>query len=105
MSTGVFTSRAGKKRKLKGAVARKHQGLAWKVARQRVALTQVDVAKVLGYTSGQFISNVESGRCRFPGHQLPKIQKLYKLKTNEVLEIVLKEEEEALRRALSRALR
>lgn len=81
----------------------REQGFAWKQVREQAELTQAEVAAVLGYSSGQFISNVESGRCRFPGHQLGKIKKLYGLRTNEILEIVLREEEAAIRQALSAA--
>lgn len=104
MLTGVSTSRTKtNKKRIKSSKTKRHRGHIWKEARQRAALTQAEVAEVLGYTSGQFISNVESGRCRFPGHQLAKLQKLYRLKTSEILNIVLKEEEEALREAFSRA--
>ena len=78
---------------------RKSHGQFWKDARETSGLTQAEVALALGYKSGQFISNVESGRCRYPGHQLPKIQKLYSLKTTDVLRLVLEEEELALRQA------
>ncbi len=78
----------------------KYFGQLWKAAREKANLTQHQVAEELGYTSGQFISNVESGRCRFPESQLSKLQSLYKLKTPEILKLVLEEEEENLRRAL-----
>ena len=44
-------------------------------ARNRVGLTQKDLAKKLGYSSAQFISNVERGLCLVPKSQLKKLEK------------------------------
>lgn len=91
--------RGRKKKKSKKSIS-KHFGALWKQAREDAGLTQAEVAEALGYTSGQFISNVESGRCRFPGNQLGKIKKLYSLKTGDLLQMVLEEEEQVIRQAL-----
>jgi len=44
----------------------------WKALREKVGLTQREVSDSLGYSTPQFISNVERGRCRFPVQKLPK---------------------------------
>lgn len=48
-------------------------GNEWKSLRERAGLTQREVSDSLGYSTPQFISNVERGRCRFPVQKLPKI--------------------------------
>lgn len=75
-------------------------GVKWKEAREKAGLTQAQVAEALGYKSGQFISNVEAGRCRFPGEQLGKIRNLYGLKMSALLDLVMAEEEEVIRKGL-----
>lgn len=94
------SGRGGREKKKSRRAISKHFGALWKEAREEAGLTQSEVAEALGYTSGQFISNVESGRCRFPGNQLGKIKKLYRLKTGDLLQMVLEEEEQVIRQAL-----
>ena len=97
MFSGGSSRKSGQKKSIQDL--RKKHGQFWREAREPARLTQQEVAAVLGYKSGQFISNVESGRCRFPESQLPKLQKLYALKAAAILEVVLEEEEWALRQA------
>jgi transcriptional regulator with XRE-family HTH domain len=68
----------------------------WKNLRERAGLTQKEVSDTLGYSTPQFISNVERGRCRFPIEKLPKIRKLYKLSPEKIVEIILNEERRGL---------
>jgi len=78
-------------------------GNQWKQLREKAGLTQRDVSDSLGYSTPQFISNVERGRCRFPVQKLPKIKKLYKLSTDQVVELFLSEERLGLLRVFKKA--
>ena len=69
--------------------------------RLRANLTQSQVAQELGYTSPQFISNIERGLCSAPMKYLKGFLKLYKLSLDELLSVILKQEEINLRRALT----
>ena len=77
-------------------------GNQWKSLREKAGLTQRDVSDSLGYSTPQFISNVERGRCRFPVQKLPRIKKLYKLSTDQVIELFLTEEKVSLLRVFKR---
>ncbi len=64
--------------------------------RERAGLTQKDVSEALGYTTPQFISNVERGRCRFPVDKLPKIKRLYRLSNEQVVDMIMSEEKRGI---------
>lgn len=87
-------------RKLKGASAEANHkmkiGFKWKKARERAGLSQGMVAKALGYRHGQFISNIESGRSRFPLEKLSTVRKLYGMSLREILSVVMEEQEQLL---------
>jgi len=68
----------------------------WKALREKAGLTQREVSDSLGYSTPQFISNVERGRCRFPIQKLPKIKKLYGMSAEQVIALILSEEKEVL---------
>jgi transcriptional regulator with XRE-family HTH domain len=72
----------------------------WRAIREKVGLTQRDVSDALGYSTPQFISNVERGRCSFPVEQLPKLKKLYKMSTDQILDMMMKEERAYLQKNL-----
>lgn len=78
-------------------------GNQWKNLREKAGLTQRDVSDQLGYSTPQFISNVERGRCRFPVQKLPKIKKLYRLSADQVIELFLSEEKVNLLRVFKRS--
>ena len=80
-------------------------GNQWKNLREKAGLTQREVSDALGYSTPQFISNVERGRCRFPVQKLPKIKKLYKLSAEQVIDLFLSEERLSLMRVFKRASR
>jgi transcriptional regulator with XRE-family HTH domain len=75
----------------------------WKNLRERARLTQREVSDALGYSTPQFISNVERGRCRFPIQKLPKIQKLYRVSADQIVSLILSEEKQELLRVFKRA--
>ncbi len=54
-------------------------------------LSQLDVAKVLGYSSPQFVSNWERGLVSPPLETIAVLIELYKVPPSEVIEHILKE--------------
>ena len=80
-------------------------GNQWQSLREKAGLTQRDVSDTLGYSTPQFISNVERGRCRFPVQKLSKIKKLYKLSNEQVVELFISEEKLSLQRVFKKAVR
>lgn len=63
--------------------------------------TQAEVAEKLNYASPQFISNFERGLCSPPLKNLKILVELYEIAVEEILELMLKEQEEILRKALN----
>ena len=58
--------------------------------RIEVGLSQGAVAKKLGYTSPQFVSNWERGLSRPPVATLRKIAQIYQIAPNEMFDAILK---------------
>lgn len=71
-----------------------------KQKRKASGLTQWDVARELGYTSPQFISNFERGLCAPSFDTLPKLIGMYKIPKDEIINLLLKQQEEYLRAKL-----
>ncbi len=67
-------------------------GNQWRLLRERAGLTQAEVADNLGYSTPQFISNVERGRCRYPIEKLGKIKKIYRLSNDQIVNLILADE-------------
>lgn len=61
----------------------------FKNARERVGLTQVQVARELGYGSAQFVSNWERGLSYPPIKAIKTLSKLYKVRQDEIFNRVL----------------
>lgn len=78
----------------------KKLGLYFKEHRVKKGLQQREVAKALGYSSPQFISNIERGLSLPPLNKIKKLIKLYGMPAEEVLQIILKEQERALSQAI-----
>lgn len=78
-------------------------GNQWKNLRERAGLTQREVSDALGYSTPQFISNVERGRCRFPVQKLPKIKKIYRLSNDQIVNLFISEEKLELQRVFKRS--
>ena len=68
----------------------------WRRWRERAGLTQKEVSNALGYTTPQFVSNVERGRCRFPVDKLGRLKRLYRLSNEQVVGLVMGEEKRGL---------
>mgnify|MGYP003393974157 CR=1 FL=1 len=71
-----------------------------RVRREKAGYSQVQVSKVLGYGSSQFISNFERGLCAPPLIKLKKLVDLYKMPPKEVIGIIMKAQEAELRSVL-----
>jgi transcriptional regulator with XRE-family HTH domain len=52
-------------------------------------ISQSDVAKKLGYTSAQFISNIERGLCSPPMSALRDLVDLYKIPKQEIFDFLM----------------
>lgn len=71
-----------------------------KSARLDAGLIQGEVAKHLGYSSAQFVSNWERGLVTPPLGSLGIIMKLYKVKPDILINLMLSEYESELRHAI-----
>lgn len=71
-----------------------------KKKRLESGVSQMEVARKLGYTSPQFVSNVERGLCSFPLNKLKILVDLYKLDREQLTQIILSEHEKDVRRKL-----
>jgi transcriptional regulator with XRE-family HTH domain len=72
----------------KETIMRHQHGGALRALREKAKLTQAQVAKGLGYTSPQFISNMEAGKAAPPLHVLPAMAYIYKVKTDYLKKVV-----------------
>ncbi|HEX4924393.1 MAG TPA: helix-turn-helix transcriptional regulator [Bdellovibrionales bacterium] len=73
-----------------------------KKARESRKYSQGDVAKVLGYTSAQFISNLERGISPPPLKVLKVLVKLYAVKPDEVMRVIEEEQRRHMKENLAR---
>lgn len=78
-------------------------GQHWKQLREKAGLTQRSVSDALGYSTPQFISNVERGRCRFPVEKLAKIKNLYRLSAKQMIDLIIEEERQGLVKVLKKS--
>ena len=78
----------------------KKLGAFFKKRREELGLHQKDVAKILGYSSPQFISNMERGLSLPPIKKIKKLIKLYNLPPEEVLDLILNEQQKVLHQAI-----
>lgn len=74
----------------------------FKEMRERVKLTQAQVAEALGHVSPQFISNIERGVACYPPKTLKTVAKLFKVDLNTLssicYEIAVKRSEARLKK-------
>lgn len=75
-------------------------GLFFKEKRTASGLTQLDVARKLGYTSAQFISNFERGLCSLPLNAIRKLTQLYKADQDKVYNLIMSEQESYIQEQL-----
>lgn len=82
---------------------RKKLGTFLKDVREQSSMTQADVSSRLGYTSPQFISNIERGISVVPLKTLSRMVSLYKVNPESVVKIILESQRKLLREKLMRA--
>jgi transcriptional regulator with XRE-family HTH domain len=68
-----------------------------KEKRMKIGLTQSDVARKLGYSSPQFVSNWERGLASPPVFILRDLTKIYKVSNDEMFKLMMAEVEADLR--------
>lgn len=81
-----------------------HEGLGEYLREKRLQknLGQADVAKKLGYSSSQFVSNFERGLCSPPLPKIKILMQLYGISLNEMTKILLDFEKQLILATLSR---
>jgi transcriptional regulator with XRE-family HTH domain len=82
---------------------RKKLGSFLKETREGANMTQADVSSRLGYTSPQFISNIERGISVAPLKTLARMVNLYKANPETVVKIILESQRKLLRDKLTRS--
>lgn len=91
-------NKKGSKKKMRTTVRRQYRDLGayLKDARIKSGLSQNDVAKKLGYTSPQFISNFERGLSSPPLKNLKTLVELYDLSQDDLVSVIFQEQERVL---------
>lgn len=69
-------------------------------AREDAGMSQPQLAQLMGYTSGQYVSNWERGIAPFPTSQLGKVQRLLDIKSADLLKIWLEEKRDKFNAAM-----
>lgn len=67
--------------------------------REKKGLTQNALAKQLGYTTPQFISNIERGVCMVPVSKFRATAKILGIKIEQLIQMKLKQTEARLNKA------
>jgi transcriptional regulator with XRE-family HTH domain len=79
---------------------RKKLGRLLSQGRKQKALSQKEVADAMGYSTAQFISNIERGSAVIPLHLLARLIRLYGLNGQQVVAMMMDGHEKALRKKL-----
>lgn len=60
-------------------------------ARIKRGLTQKDISDLLGFTTPQFVSNLEHSKSPLPANLIPKLSKILKIPKRELIEAHLED--------------
>ena len=63
-----------------------HIAQVLKEGRLGAELSQNDLAKIMGFKNGQFVSNIERGKCSLPAKNIVKLCKVLSLDFGHVVE-------------------
>lgn len=74
-----------------------------KQKRQEAGLSQLEVSSHLGYSTPQFISNIERGLSHLPLYQIPKLAGLYGVPLDELKEVIFEEQKKIINSAIDAA--
>jgi transcriptional regulator with XRE-family HTH domain len=91
-----------KKRSLKKRATDNEYGMFFKKARIRKGVMQMDLARELGFSAYQLISNVERGLSGYPVARLSKVIQLLDLDPEEVIRLILRREEKKIRKVINK---
>lgn len=80
-------------------------GTYLKSQRENAGLTQREVSEALGYSSAQFISNLECGVSLLPLKRIQVLLKMYGADATTFIELVLESERKILRATLGNSRR
>lgn len=75
-------------------------GKTIQIARSNADINQIDFAEALGWTSGQFISNIERGLASIPAAKFKKVAKILKINVELLVKAHLADEERRIRSEL-----
>ena len=81
----------------------KKLGALLKENREKRGMTQTEVARALGYSNPQFVSNSERGLCRLPFEAISKLARLYAIDPETIIQLFLKEDEARYREVFKAA--
>ena len=65
--------------------------------RYKAGITQSNMAIALGLKNGQFISNIERGRCSLPAKNINKAAKLLKINRKLIVDAMVEDFKESLK--------
>lgn len=78
-----------------------NEGNIWREAREKKGLSQYQVAETLGFTSAQYVSNIERGICKMARRHYKKLAKIFGPRVvNEIIELRGERLKQSLRNAL-----
>lgn len=62
-----------------------HIGHLIKQKRMEVGISQKDLGETIGFQGGQYISNLERGKCTFPPSYIAKLSKALRLDSEAII--------------------
>lgn len=74
-----------------------------KNTREKVGLSQLDVAEAMGLKSAQYLSNIERGVSSLSKTMIPKVARILKVDAEDIVDAILKDIREKYLRGLGRA--
>ena len=69
-----------------------------KAFRLKQNLTQREVSDVVGWTSSQFVSNIERGICRYPVDKFKALAKIFKVPQKQLIALEVQAHETEVKR-------
>lgn len=67
-----------------------------KSRRLELGISQLKLARMLGYTDPYFVSNIENGRSKFPLKKIKKLRRILFLDTKVLLNVLMTDERERI---------
>ena len=74
-----------------------------KNTREKIGLSQLDVAEAMGLKSAQYLSNIERGVSSLSKTMIPKVARILKVDAEDIVDAILKDIREKYLRSLGRA--